>query len=549
MLSTIYFCFSLFGSVPIPESKEHFKEERKFVIKRALEEEPTNASKMASRYQDDPVFSPGTLPGNSRPPSARSNHSVVSPVPSPPPINIALLSTSPLPTSAMLYAAAASGGGLASDENTCGLPLHTMDLDSFKPQLAFLINAYGINFCLSVLNYFRSLERTLTINDMGLASDGDLQRRARPALKNVYMLEFHPTLTIASRIPSALQHAYWIYKKQAGEMGYPDFHLNMRFVQFEFASFKEKAGKPPPIFITAVQEDDTAVDKVMKKRPRRLLSKDGRHVLNIWFIPHYTELLVMFKHLDDESCSRAMSFTLSIVATLHDMLQYLSAHARLGSSHARMGSQTMEFVSADWGGTEGIVSQSQPLSRVQQPLESYRLLRFFLLLWKSLDMLKEDWGRRKMMVEAIDTSYLFREFNYSMYYENLLRVNHQLLFQKEQVDELMDKEARLKRLEEEQDRSSKLTHLAYEKAKRDVDIKRKQLNHERLLKLDAFQRVDTLQSQVGGRLRSRIAEQLLNELEPDTHRTIVQLAQLQLEGAGGSGSGGLNGSGGRRDKY
>ena len=92
----------------------------------------------------------------------------------------------------------------------------------------------------------------------------------------------------------------------------------------------------------------------MKKRPRRLLSKDGRHVLNIWFIPHHTEVLVMFKHLDDEACSRAMNFSLSIVASLHDMLQYLSAHARLGSSHARMGSQTMEFVSADWGGTEGI---------------------------------------------------------------------------------------------------------------------------------------------------------------------------------------------------
>lgn len=35
---------------------------------------------------------------------------------------------------------------------------------------------------------------------------------------------------------------------------------------------------------------------------------------------------------------------------------------------------------------------------------------------------------------------------------------------------------------------------------------------------------------VGGRLRSRIAEQLLNELEPDHHRIIVQLEQLQLEG-------------------
>ena len=44
-------------------------------------------------------------------------------------------------------------------------------------------------------------------------------------------------------------------------MGYPDYHMNLRFVQFEFASFKEKAGKPPPIFITAVQEDDTSVDK------------------------------------------------------------------------------------------------------------------------------------------------------------------------------------------------------------------------------------------------------------------------------------------------
>lgn len=35
---------------------------------------------------------------------------------------------------------------------------------------------------------------------------------------------------------------------------------------------------------------------------------------------------------------------------------------------------------------------------------------------------------------------------------------------------------------------------------------------------------------VGGRLRSRIAEQLLNELEADHHQTIVQLEELQIEG-------------------
>ena len=62
----------------------------------------------------------------------------------------------------------------------------------------------------------------------------------------------------------------------------------------------------------------------------------------------------MFKQLDDELCYRALAFTLSIVSSLHDMLQYLCAFSRLGSSHARLGSRRMEFVSADWGGTEGI---------------------------------------------------------------------------------------------------------------------------------------------------------------------------------------------------
>ena len=40
---------------------------------------------------------------------------------------------------------------------------------------------------------------------------------------------------------------------------------------------------------------------------------------------------------------------------------------------------------------------------------------------------------------------------------------------------------------------------------------------------------------MGGRLRSRIAEQLLNELESDAHRTVVQLEELQIENRPGSG--------------
>ena len=47
----------------------------------------------------------------------------------------------------------------------------------------------------------------------------------------------------------------------AHEMGYEDCHLFMRSIQFEFAKFKDDAGKPPPTFITAVQEDDSGVDR------------------------------------------------------------------------------------------------------------------------------------------------------------------------------------------------------------------------------------------------------------------------------------------------
>ncbi|ESO99501.1 hypothetical protein LOTGIDRAFT_113339, partial [Lottia gigantea] len=52
-----------------------------------------------------------------------------------------------------------------------------------------------------------------------------------------------------------------VYRSQAKELEFEDYHMFLRFVQFEFAVFKEDAGKPPPIFITSLQEDDTSVDR------------------------------------------------------------------------------------------------------------------------------------------------------------------------------------------------------------------------------------------------------------------------------------------------
>jgi len=45
-------------------------------------------------------------------------------------------------------------------------------------------------------------------------------------------------------------------------MGFDECHLFMRFLQFDYAVYKEGAGKPPPLFITAVQDDDSAVDRL-----------------------------------------------------------------------------------------------------------------------------------------------------------------------------------------------------------------------------------------------------------------------------------------------
>ena len=53
---------------------------------------------------------------------------------------------------------------------------------------------------------------------------------------------------------------------------------------------------------------------------------------------------------------------------------------------------------------------SKGLQRSVQPLECYRLLKFFLLLWKCLELLKADWGCRRLGVEAIATTRIYREF-------------------------------------------------------------------------------------------------------------------------------------------
>lgn len=140
-----------------------------------------------------------------------------------------------------------------------------------------------------------------------------------------------------------------------------------------------------------------------KKRPAQLLTTDGRHVLNVFFIPNHLEALVMYKKLDDSLCMRALSHSLIIMAAMHDMLHYLCAHARLGSSHARLGSRKMEFVSADWGGMEGVGADlrelKEQISFLSSPTDPV-VVGEFLTLRRDVMFLELDTSIRHCMINT-----------------------------------------------------------------------------------------------------------------------------------------------------
>ncbi|XP_063721033.1 uncharacterized protein LOC134847758 isoform X3 [Symsagittifera roscoffensis] len=127
-----------------------------------------------------------------------------------------------------------------------------------------------------------------------------------------------------------------------------DSYPFLRDNYFSVGQFKEKKAA----------EDDRPLDNIAQqgnfvKRPRRVLSSNGKQVLNIWFIPHPSELMHLFRNLDEDSKNKACLQMCTIVSAVHDIFKLLSAHAMAGCSYARLGSQ-VNTVSAAWGGIEGI---------------------------------------------------------------------------------------------------------------------------------------------------------------------------------------------------
>jgi hypothetical protein len=127
-------------------------------------------------------------------------------------------------------------------------------------------------------------------------------------------------------------------------------------------TLKETNSKPLDEFADELIEDP----RVFKKRPRKLLSDDGKKVLNIWFIPHYLELLILYKKQADDVCYKALKDSVRIVGALNDIMNLIYANACL--STATTGSQLRRKTDfSTWENSGGIESE---LNEIQHELNS-----------------------------------------------------------------------------------------------------------------------------------------------------------------------------------
>ena len=54
--------------------------------------------------------------------------------------------------------------------------------------------------------------------------------------------------------------------------------------------------------------------------------------------------------------------------------------------------------------------KGQELSRLLHPLRSYKLMREFLLLWKRLQLFKNNWGTSRYEIDEINNAEIYKTF-------------------------------------------------------------------------------------------------------------------------------------------
>ncbi|XP_051501950.1 coiled-coil domain-containing protein 162-like [Myxocyprinus asiaticus] len=147
--------------------------------------------------------------------------------------------------------------------------------------------------------------------------------------------------------------------------------------------------------------------RTFQPRPKRLLSADGKSLVNLWFIPHYTEVLLMFKSLEEKECQQALQNTLQIISSLHDVVYFLVSFARLGNPNTSFNPSSAQRLTANWGGSESIGAELWDVQRqidsLHEPRSSEAVGRL-LQLHREVLFLRFDTAVRYMIREVFLTS-------------------------------------------------------------------------------------------------------------------------------------------------
>ena len=143
---------------------------------------------------------------------------------------------------------------------------------------------------------------------------------------------------------------------------------NERRIAANIKEATSNPNNPNPVVIPDEYLDELVPDPhKFKKRPRKLLSEDGSKVLNIWFIPHYLDLVVLFKKQPDDVSLKALKDSVRIISALNDILNLIYTNACLtsGSNTSTKTKKRVDFSS--WENTGGIGSE---LNEIQHELNS-----------------------------------------------------------------------------------------------------------------------------------------------------------------------------------
>ncbi|CAH8518140.1 unnamed protein product [Schistosoma turkestanicum] len=116
----------------------------------------------------------------------------------------------------------------------------------------------------------------------------------------------------------------------------------------------------------AINKQETS-PRALRNRPRRVLSSDGTEFYNLWFIPHFIEVLFLFRDLNNEACTKALRLMARIARALHDILHCLVAFARLGISSSKITVEQQQLTSVTSEKNQSRKNSSTPKNTVISP--------------------------------------------------------------------------------------------------------------------------------------------------------------------------------------